>query len=262
MANSKKFDSQEQYWEDYHRDQLPPAEEKEAANYQYDTGVRYWLDYYEDRIGFALKEVEMQLKHAKERKKGLEFELKLFAGIFLGIIILLPIVLALPMSGVLPLMIIGGVLVCVEILAIVFVVPFCFYKMIKGIVSKVINDKDNELGDWIVQKYHVPRLTGEIQACQIHVGRYKEQLANIASWREILEQGSFDMDETELKNRMEKVNLEPKIETALVNSFRLKKLINRITIAVAILFFALVFVLCVMGYAAYYEWWLAVWQSV
>ncbi len=262
MANSKKFDSREQYWEDYHKEQLPPADAKEAVRYQYDEKAVYWLDYYEDKIGLALKEVEMQLKHAQDRKREQEFEMKLFGSIFLGIIVLLPIALALPMSGVLPFVILGGLLVIAEIFAIALVGPICIYKVIKGVVSKVINDKENSLGDWIVRKYHVPRITGEIQACQIYVGRYKEQLANIASWREMLEQSTFDMDETEIKNRMEKVNLDPKIETASANNYRLKRLVNRTTITVSVLFFAVILILGVKGYLAYYNWWLAFWESV
>ena len=54
MGSSKKFDSREQYWEDYHKEQLPPADEKEAVRYQYDNNVAYWLNHYEDKIGFAL----------------------------------------------------------------------------------------------------------------------------------------------------------------------------------------------------------------
>lgn len=262
MANSRKFASQEDYWKDYHGEQLPPADERKTARYQYEEGAAYWLDYYEDRIGFALTEVEAQLKHAQKRKEEQEFELKLFAGIFLGIIILLPIALALPMSGVLPLMLIGGVLVIVEIFAIVFIVPICIYKIIKGIVSKVINDKDNGLGDLIVQRYKAPRLTGEIQACQVYVGRYKEQLANISSWREMLEDSSFDMDINELKNRMEKVDLNPQIQIASENNYKLKRLINRTTIVVAALIFAIVLVLAFKGYVGYYDWWLAMWESV
>lgn len=262
MVNSTKFDSQEEYWKDYHSEKLSPPEMKEATRYKYDNDIGYWLDYYEERISFALTEVEMQRKHAKERKREQEFELRLFAGIMLGIVVLLPISLALPMSGVLPLMIIGGILVIIEIFAIAIVMPICIYKVIKGIISKLINDKDSALGDWLVQRYHVPRLTGEIQACQIYVGRYKEHLANIVSWREMLGQGSSDMDVAEIKNRMEKVNLDPQIETATKNHYRLKKLINRTTFAVAAVLFAIIYVLVTKGYVAYYDWWLAVWEQV
>ena len=262
MSNSKKFASQEDYWKDYHGEKLPPAEPKERTSYKYDDGAAYWLDYYEDKIGFALTEVEAQLRHAQKRKQEQEFELRLFGGIFLGIFGFLPIALALPMSGVFPLMLIGGVLVIIEILAIALVIPVCIYKIIKSLVSKVINDKDNELGDWIVQKYQVPRITGEIAACQIFVGRYKEHLANIASWRKMLEQGSFEMDAEEIKNRMEKVNLDPKIETASQGNYKLKRLINRITIAVVAVLFAIIIALVVKGYIAYYNWFLSFWESV
>ena len=262
MANSKKFASQEDYWKDYHGDQLPPADEKEKTAYKYDDKVSYWLDYYEGKIGYALAEVEAQLKYAQERKTELDFEMKLFGGIFLGVFGLLPIILALPMTGILPLMIIGGVLVIVEILAIAIVIPVCIYKLINCIVRKLVNDKDSEIGNWLVQRYNVPRLTGEIQACQIYVGRYKEHLANIASWRKMHEQGSLDIDDTEIKNRMEKVDLNPKIEAATKNHYRLKRLINRITIAVAAVIFAIIIMLVLKGYFAYYHWFLSFWESV
>ena len=245
-----------------HGDQLPPADQKEVSRYKYEDGAAYWLDHYEDKIGYALTEVEAQLKHAQERKREQDFDLKLFGGIFIGIFALLPILLAMPMSGVLPLMILGGVLVIIEIFAIAIVIPVCIYKIINSIVSKLVNDKDSVIGGWLVQRYNVPRLTGEIQACQIYVGRYKEHLANIASWREMLENGSFDMDVEEIKNRMEKVNLDPQIETASKNHYRLKRLINRITIAVAIVIFAILIALLVKGYVAYYNWFLSFWESV
>lgn len=262
MANFRKFASQEDYWKDYHGEQLSPAEEKEKTVYKYDDNAAYWLDHYEDKIGYALAEVEAQLKHAQKRKGEQDFELKLFGGIFIGIFALLPILLAMPMSGVLPLMIIGGILIIVEILAIAIVIPVCIYKIINGVVGKLVNDKDSVIGGWLVQRYNVPRLTGEIQACQIYVGRYKEHLANIASWREMLEEGSFDMDAEEIKNRMEKVNLDPQIEAASKNHYRLKRLINRITIAVAIVIFAILITLVVKGYVAYYNWFLSFWESV
>ncbi len=262
MGNSRKFNSREEYWEDFHGENLPPADEKEKTVYKYDDKVVYWLDYYEDKIGYALSEVEAQLKYAQERKRELDFELKLFGGIFLGVFGLLPIILALPMTGVFPLMVLGGVLVIIEIFAIAIVIPVCIYKLINCIVRKLVNDKDSALGNWLVQRYNIPRLTGEIQACQIYVGRYKEHLTNIASWKEMLEQGSFDMDVEEIKNRMEKVNLDPQIEAATKNHYRLKRLINRITIAVAVVLFAVIIALVLKGYAAYYNWFLSFWESV
>mgnify|MGYP003310274499 CR=1 FL=1 len=39
MANSRKFASQEDYWKDYHGEQLPPAEEKEKTVYKYDDTI-------------------------------------------------------------------------------------------------------------------------------------------------------------------------------------------------------------------------------
>ena len=262
MEKRARVYSHEDYWEAYHNDAEKPVEEKNLASYKYDSKITYWLDHYEERIGFALTEMESKLKHAQKRKEEQEFELKLFGGILLGIILFLPISLALPMSGVFPLVILGGVLVLIEIFAIVFVIPICIYKIIRSFVSKVINDKDNSLGDWLVQRYHVPRLTAEIQACRTYVGRYKEQLANIASWREMVEQGSFDMKESELKNHMEKLNLDPQIETASANSYRLKCLINWTTIAVVAVVFVIVIALVFKGYMAYYQWWLSVWESV
>ncbi|MBQ8528029.1 MAG: hypothetical protein IJ429_06100 [Lachnospiraceae bacterium] len=262
MGNSKKFDSQEQYWEDYHKEQLPPADPKETVRYQYDDNAAYWINYYEDKIGYALAEVEAHLKHAQERKKEQDFELKLYGGIFLGIFGFLPISLALPMSRVLPFVILGGVLVIIELFAIFTVIPVCIYKLINCLVSKLVNDKDSAIGNWLVQRYNVPRLTGEIQACQIYVGRYKGHLTNIASWREMLEQGSFDMDIEEIKSRMEKVNLDPQIETASKNHYRLKRLINRITIVTATVIFTIILCLIVKGYMSYYNWFLSFWKSV
>jgi hypothetical protein len=159
-------------------------------------------------------------------------------------------------------MIIGGVLVILEILAIALVIPFCIYKIINSMVSKLVNDKDSVIGNWLVQRYNVPRLTGEIQACQIYVGRYKEHLANIVSWRKMLEEGSFDMDVAEIKNRLEKVNLDPQIEAATKNHYRLKRLTNRITIVVAAVIFTIIIALVFKGYLAYYHWFLSFWESV
>ncbi len=261
MADSKKFASGEEYWEQYHNQELPPADEKEAASFQYSENAEYWLDYYEERINFALTNVSMQLKHAQERKREQDFEMKMYSTIALVVIGVLPIALAMPLSGVVPLVIFGAVLLIIDIWSFVIVLPICTYKIIHGLVNKMINDKDNELGEWLVRRYHVPRLTGEIQACQIYVGRYKEKLANIASWRDMLNQGSLDIDESELKNQMEKVNLDPGIEVAAKGDYRLKKLVNKTTLVVATITFIILFVLVVKGYMAYYDWWLAVWKS-
>ena len=72
MEQRESMYSHETYWEDFHGEKLPAPEEKEATVYKYNKEALYWLDYYEDKIGFALSEVEMQLKHAKERKKAVE----------------------------------------------------------------------------------------------------------------------------------------------------------------------------------------------
>ena len=74
MEQRESMYSHETYWEDFHGEKLPAPEEKEATVYKYNKEALYWLDYYEDKIGFALSEVEMQLKHAKERKKEMDFE--------------------------------------------------------------------------------------------------------------------------------------------------------------------------------------------
>lgn len=262
MEKRESIYSHEKYWESYHTEVEEPSEEKQLASYKYDTKIKYWLDYYEDRIGFALKEVELQLKHAQERKGEQEFELKLYVIIALVIVVLLPIALVMPLTGVFPLMVLGGILIVAELFGITIVIPICVYKIVKGIVSKVINDKDNMFGDWIVQRYHVPRLTGEIQACQIYVGRYKEQLTNIKEWREMLERGSFDIEESELRNKLEQVNLDPKIEIALQWNYKLKKLISSTTIVIVAIIYALALCLAVKGYISFYNWFLEAWRSV
>ncbi|MBE5881370.1 MAG: hypothetical protein E7289_03505 [Lachnospiraceae bacterium] len=260
--DSKKFDSREAYWEDFHGEKLPPPEAKEAPSYKYDNQIKYWLDHYQEQLEYALTKMLMQLKNAKERKKEQEFELKLYTIVLITMFVILPIALAMPMTRVFPLVILGGVLVAIEAYAFGVIMPICIYKIIKGLVRKAINDKENALGDWIVQRYHVPRLTGEIQACQIYVGRYKEQLANIASWKEMLEQGTFDMEESEIKNRMEKVNLDPEIEIASENNYKLKHMIQRITILLAIIIFSLLIFILVKGYMGYYNTFLEMWRQV
>lgn len=262
MTNSKKFNSHEDYWEDFHNEKLPPPDAKETPRMKYDSNISYWLDYYEEQIEFACTKVNMQLRSAQERKREQEFEFKLYAGIMLVMIVLLPLVFALPMTKILPFMILGGLLAIVEIVAFVLVMPVCVYKIIQGYVSKIINDNENSLGDRIVQKYQLPRLTGEIQACQIHVGRYKEQLANIKAWREMLEEDKLDVEESEIRNRLEKVNLEPDIEVASPNNGKLKRMIRRITVMVAVIIFGLLFGLIVKGYIDYYNFFLDFWRKV
>lgn len=232
-----------------------------AAYDKYDTKIEYWLDYYEGRINLSLSQVNMQLRSAQERKRSQEFEFKLYLYIMLAVLVMLPVSFALGMSG-MPLMILGGILMLAEIFAIVFVIPLCIYKLVKGMVCRVINDKDNSLGDYIVQKYHVPRLSGEIMACQIHIGRYKEYVSEISDWRELLHKGTFEMDENELRERMEKIDFEPKIEISSDNNYKLRHLIQKITISIIVVVFGIILWLGVNGYISYYLFFLDVWRSM
>lgn len=232
-----------------------------AAYDKYDSTIEYWLDYYEERINLSLSRINMQLRSAQERKRSQEFEFKLYLYIMIAVLVMLPVSFACGMAG-LPLAIIGCILVIAEMLAIVFVVPLCIYKLVKGMVCRIINDKDNSLGDYIAQKYQVPRLTGEIMACQVHIGRYKEYMSRISDWREMLHGGTFEMGENELKERMEKIDYEPKIEISSDNNYKLRHLIKKITISLLIVVFGILFWLGANGYISYYLFFLDVWRSV
>lgn len=150
--------------------------------YEYASAFEYELHAYEEKINFAKYKVESQLKSAILRKKEEEFELKLYGGIFLAMLILFPIDFVLTMAGGI-FAILGGVTMIVLVFLFIFIMPVCIYKIIKGILLWSIN-RQNTLGKWLMERYAITNCGAEIYTCQFWIGKYRLLLEDIERWKE------------------------------------------------------------------------------
>lgn len=212
--------------------------------YQYSSILEYELNSYEEKIGFAKYQIESQIKHACIRRKEEIFEQKLYGGLLAGMLLMLPISIMLTMAngpksahlviggaaiGVGPLAIIGALLFIVLVFLYVFIFPVCIYKTIRGIILTNI-DRQSALGEWISNKFALNSCRREICACQIYLNKYQLMLENISQWKQELTEGSLNFSETQIRERLYQLELNPQIKIANIQSDEFKKMLRCITL--------------------------------
>ena len=202
------------------------------SRYQYATELEYQLHTYEDKIKFAKYKVESQRDKAVMRKRDEEFELKLYAGILLALVILLPLSFIMSFGKWNFLALIGVPLLFVAAAGWVYAMPISIYKMIKGAILYSIN-KRNKLGEWFLRRYEIPFVNTEISTCQIYINKYRVLLENIEKWKEEISEGSegqLEFPEEQILRQLESVDLEPQIEVATMRWGKMMKFVRRVTI--------------------------------
>lgn len=211
------------------------------SRYEYATELEYQLHTYEDKIKFAKYQVESQLDKALMRKKDEEFELKLYGGVLLFIVLLLPLsfIMSLGMWNFLALL--GVPLLFIAIAGWIFAMPVCVYKVIKGTLLYSIN-RQNKLGQWLMKKYGIPFCNTEINTCQTYLNKYKVLLENIEHWREKSGEGQMEFSGEQILEQLKAVELDPRIEIATMRWGNMMRFIRRTTIiAMAVIYPLIVF---------------------
>lgn len=199
------------------------------SRYQYETELEYRLHTYEDKIKFAKYKVESQLDKAVMRKRDEEFELKLYAGILLAFVILLPLSFIMSLGKWNFLSLIGVPLLFIALAGWLFVMPICVYKMIKGAILYSINQR-KKLGEWFFRRYEIPFCNTEIDTCRIYINKYRVLLENIEEWKEKISEGRLEFPEEQILRQLEQVELEPQIEVATMRWGKMMKFVRRVTI--------------------------------
>ncbi len=216
-----------------------------AGRDKYSSKTEYYLDYYKEKLEFASTKVTMQLKKAVERKREQDREWKIFGGMLIGSVVLFVIAIIFGMSGVMILALPAGIFIVVGGIVFTYAMPICVYKIVRGVVLKIINDDENSLGDWIVQKYRIPRVTSEIVACQTFLNRYKLKLQQIEGWRYELHAGFLELTQQEIEDRLGEINYDPKIAVATDMNPKFKRLVRNISLIITVLLFVIA-VICVI----------------
>lgn len=206
--------------------------------YQYRSEFEYELHTYEEKISFAKYQVQSQLNSAIIRKKQEEFELKLYGGILLAMLILFPVAFLFAMAGGL-LAFLGAVIIILLIALFIFVMPVCVYKTTKGIILWIIN-RQMFLGKWIMERYEIPTCGNEIYNCQVWLGKYKLILEDIERWKEEMKEGEMTFSEEQIRNKFHQINLEPKIQVATEQDGQVLSLTRRVTIYLLIIIYSFI----------------------
>lgn len=206
--------------------------------YQYSSELEYELHTYEEKINFAKYQVESQLNSAILRKKQEDFELKLYGGVLLIMIALVPVAIIFAVSdGVL--VVLGVIIIFILIVFFIFIMPVCIYKSIKGILLWIVN-RQKFLGKWIMERYEIPTCGNEIYNCQIWLGKYKMMLEDIERWKEEIKEGKLLYTEEQIQNKFHQIDLEPQIQVATEQNGEVLGLTKRVTIYLLILIYSFI----------------------
>lgn len=206
--------------------------------FAYDSEEEYLINKYIEQVEFANYQVSRQLESVMERIKDQKFEVKLFIGIFIFIIVFRNLLHVFSFPGIISNVIIS-VLDYFFSLAYIFGFPVCLYKVVKGIII-LSTSNQNEVGEWVVEAFSLPAFFSEIQSCQTHIQRYKLILEDLESWKENLADG-IPVDKNVIENRMKDVDFNPKISVVFTNFGKLKRFSTIISIVISIIVYVYLF---------------------
>lgn len=198
----------------------------------------YLINKYIEQVEFANYQVSRQLENVLERIKDQKFEVKLFIGIFIIIIIAYNFSYAMGTAGII-FSIIGIILNYFCSLAYIIGLPICLYKVLKGIII-LSTSKQNSIGKWAIETFSLPAFSFEIQSCQIYIQKYKLILEDLELWKENLADG-IPVDKAVIENRMKDVNLNPKISVVFHNFGKLKRFSTLAAIVLSVIIYCLLF---------------------
>ncbi len=201
--------------------------DKVNIKYEYENEGQYLIAQYKEQLEFALYQVESQYESAKKREEDEKKDLRVFL-ILLGIILLmfpLSILIALSgsvvfseggfvLKGNLALGMLGCVLMIADIPFLLYVVPFCLYKILRGVVLIQIN-KQSRMGRYICKKWKLDVFSSERRQCEEYIRKYRLVLQELD---ELADNLYFDnnADLMPIKERMKQVDIKPKVR--VVNS--------------------------------------------
>ena len=183
--------------------------------YEYASELEYQLHIYEDKVDFAKCQILIQLRSAMVRKREEEFELKMYAGIFLAIEFLIAFSFTMSL----------GLWNFLAILG----VPILFI----GIAG------------WLMKRYEIPTCGAEINTCQLYLNKYNLYLENIKQWKNQITEEKQELSKEQIMEQLKRMEkeLKPEIGVATVMDGNLKKVLKRITMVGTVIAYGLILLL-------------------
>ena len=212
--------------------------------YEFENEGQYLVAKYKEQLDFALYQVMSQYQSAKKREDEEKKDVKTFGITLLAIILILPLGVLMAISGGMMFTKLGfvfGLLGCLIVLAdipfLLYALPLCLYKVMRGFVLMQIN-KQSRFGLWICKKWNIEVFSSESRQCENYIRKYRLILQELEELRSDLE-FTDTVDLQPIKERMANVDTKPNIR--VVNSLYgiVNEKIRKASIVVTVLVYIL-----------------------
>lgn len=222
----------------------PAKVQPPKIKYEFENEGQYLVAKYKEQLDFALYQVMSQYQSAKKREDEEKKDVKTFGIALLAIILILPLGVLMAISGGMMFSKLGfvfGLLGCLIVLAdipfLLYALPLCLYKVMRGFVLMQIN-KQSRFGIWICEKWNIEVLSAESRQCENYIRKYRLVLQELEELRSDLE-FTDTVDLQPIKERMANVDIKPNIR--VVNSLYgiINEKIRKASIVVTVLVYIL-----------------------
>ena len=212
--------------------------------YEFENEGQYLVAKDKEQLDFALYQVMSQYQSAKKREDDEIKDVKTFGTALLAIILILPLGVLMAISGGMMFSKIGfvfGLFGCLVVFAdipfLLYALPLCLYKVMRGFVLMQINKK-SRFGLWICKKWNIEVFSSESRQCENYIRKYRLILQELEELRSDLE-FTDTVDLQPIKERMANVDTKPNIR--VVNSLYgiVNEKIRKASIVVTVLVYIL-----------------------
>ena len=233
----------------------PVKVQQSKMKYEFENEGQYLVAKYKEQLDFALYQVMSQYQSAKKREDDEIKDVKTFGTALLAIILILPLGVLMAISGGMMFSKLGfvfGLLGCLIVLAdipfLLYALPLCLYKVMRGFVLMQIN-KQSRFGIWICEKWNIEVLSAESRQCENYIRKYRLILQELEELRSDLE-FTDTVDLRPIKERMANVDTKPNIR--VINSLYgiVNEKIRKASIVVTVLIYILLAVAFFQFYSA------------
>ena len=233
----------------------PVKVQQSKMKYEFENEGQYLVAKYKEQLDFALYQVMSQYQSAKKREDDEIKDVKTFGIALLAIILILPLGVLMAISGGMMFSKIGfvfGLFGCLVVFAdipfLLYALPLCLYKVMRGFVLMQIN-KQSRFGIWICEKWNIEVLSAESRQCENYIRKYRLILQELEELRSDLE-FTDTVDLQPIKERMANVDTKPNIR--VVNSLYgiVNEKIRKASIVVTVLIYILLAVAFFQFYSA------------
>lgn len=233
----------------------PVKVQQSKMKYEFENEGQYLVAKYKEQLDFALYQVMSQYQSAKKREDDEIKDVKTFGTALLAIILILPLGVLMAISGGMMFSKIGfvfGLFGCLVVFAdipfLLYALPLCLYKVMRGFVLMQINKK-SRFGLWICKKWNIEVFSSESRQCENYIRKYRLILQELEELRSDLE-FTDTVDLQPIKERMANVDTKPNIR--VVNSLYgiVNEKIRKASIVVTVLIYILLAVAFFQFYSA------------